>query len=121
MKRSHLVTTLALAPVLASAADISGTWKLDNTFNGRVSVINCTLVQKDEALSGSCKPDVEGMAASNLTGTIKGSDAKWGYDLVFNGRPARVDFEMKLVADGSLEGTLLRNGSGSPIKGTRKP
>jgi len=121
MKLMHFAAAAALVPALASAADISGSWKLENTFNGNVSVINCTLVQKDETLSGSCKPDVAGMEASQLTGTIKGSDAKWGYDLVFNGRPARVDYEVKLAADGSLAGTLLRNGSGSPIKGVRKP
>lgn len=121
MKFMQFVVGAAIAPALASAADISGTWKFDNTFNGNVSVINCTLVQAGAALSGSCKPDAQGMEASKLTGTIKGSEAKWGYDLVFNGRPARVDFEMKLAADGSLAGNLLRNGSGSPINGVRKP
>lgn len=120
MKLRNLLAAAAVVPVIASAAEISGTWALENTFNGRVSVVNCTLVQKGEALSGSCKPDVPGMEAANLTGTIKGSSAKWGYDLVFNGKPARVDYEVTLAADGSMAGTLLRNGSGSPIKGTRK-
>jgi hypothetical protein len=52
---------------------------------------------------------------------VKGSDAKWGYDLVFNGKPARVDYEVALATDGSLAGKLLRNGSFSPIKGVRQP
>jgi hypothetical protein len=121
MKLRHLIATVALVPGLALAADISGTWKFENTFNGNVSVVNCTLVQAGTALTGSCRPDIEGMEASKLTGTITGSDAKWGYDLVFNGQPARVDFEMKPAGDGSLSGNLLRNGSGSPIKGVRKP
>jgi len=121
MKRIHFAAVMALMPAMASAADISGNWKLENTFNGNVSVINCTLVQKGETLTGSCKPDVAGMEASPLTGRIKGSDAKWGYDLVFNGRPARVDFEVRLAPDGTLSGNLLRNGSGSPIKGIRRP
>jgi hypothetical protein len=121
MKLAHLVAVAAFAPALASAADFSGTWKLDNTFNGKVSVVNCTLVQKGDALTGSCKPDVPGMEASKLTGTVKGSNAKWGYDLVFNDKPARVDYEVALAADGSITGNLLRNGSGSPIKGARQP
>jgi hypothetical protein len=120
MKLAHLAALTALAPALASAADFAGNWKLDNTFNGRVSVVNCTLVQKEDKLTGSCKPDLPGMEASNLTGTIDGSKAKWGYDLVFNGSPARVDFEVTLAADGTMSGNLLRNGSGSPIKGTRQ-
>jgi polyisoprenoid-binding protein YceI len=121
MKIALFVAAAALAPALASAADFAGTWKLDNTFNGKVSVVHCTLVQKGDALTGSCKPDLPGMEPSNLTGTIKGTTAKWGYDLVFNGKPARVDYEVTLAADGSLSGNLLRNGSASPITGARQP
>jgi hypothetical protein len=121
MKLKHLLLVAALTPAFAAAADLSGTWKFDNTFNGKVSSIHCTLVQKEDALTGSCKPDIEGMAASKLTGTVKGPAAKWGYDLEFNGKPARVDFDVTLAADGSLSGSLLRNGSGSPIKGVRQP
>jgi len=121
MKLVSLIAAAAFAPALASAADFSGTWKFDNTFNGKVSSLHCTLVQKGDALTGSCKPDIEGMAASDLTGTAKGPTAKWGYSLEFNGKPARVDFDVTLAADGSLSGNLLRNGSGSPIKGMRQP
>jgi hypothetical protein len=126
MKFVRLVAAATLAgavfaPALASAADFSGTWKLDNSFNGKVAVVHCTLVQAGDALSGSCKPDVAGMEASKLTGMAKGSAAKWGYDLQFNGKPARVDYEVTLAADGSLSGSLLRNGSASPITGVRQP
>jgi hypothetical protein len=118
MKLVHLIAAAAFAPAFAAAADFSGTWKLDNTFNGKVSVVSCTLVQAADALTGSCKPD--GMEATRLTGKVDGAKAKWGYDLVFNGKPARVDFEVTL-ADGKLSGNLLRNGSGSPITGVRQP
>jgi hypothetical protein len=111
---------VALAPAVATAADFSGSWKLDNTFNGQVSAIHCTLLQAGDALTGSCQPDLPGMEAAKLTGTVKGSQAKWGYDLVFNGKPARVDYEVTLAADGSVSGKLLRNGSDSPIKGARQ-
>ena len=121
MKMSHFIAAAAFAPTLASAADFSGTWKLDNEFNGRVSAIFCTLVQEKNELTGSCRPDIEGMEAAKLKGTVEGSKAKWGYDLVFNGQPARVDYEVTLAADGSMSGDLLRNGSKSPIKGARKP
>jgi hypothetical protein len=61
------------------------------------------------------------MAASNLTGTVTGSAAKWGYDLEFNGKPARVEYAVTLAADGSISGNLLRNGAASPITGVRQP
>jgi hypothetical protein len=120
MKRAYLFAAAAMIPVIASAADFSGNWKLDNTFNGKVSVVNCTIAQAGDTLTGNCKPDIPGMEASKLTGTVKGSNAKWGYDLVFNNKPARVDFEVVLAADGTLTGKLLRNGSDSPITGTRQ-
>jgi hypothetical protein len=116
----HLVAIAAFVPALAPAADFSGNWKLDNEFNGQVSAILCTLVQTGNELSGSCRPDIEGMEASMLKGTVQGSQAKWGYELVFNGKPARVDYEVTLAADGSLSGKLLRNGSGSPITGRHR-
>ncbi len=121
MKLAHLAGVAAFAPALASAADFSGTWRLDNTFNGAVTAIYCTIVQEGDELSGSCRPDVPGLAAEKLTGTVDGSDARWGYDLVFNGNPARVDYEVTLADDGSVSGNLLRNGSGSPIEGRREP
>jgi hypothetical protein len=121
MKLAYFIAAAALAPALASAADFSGTWKLDNVFNGQTAVIHCTVVQTGDALSGTCKPDVNDMAASKLAGTVKDSTANWGYDLEFNGKPARVDYEVTLAADGSLSGKLLRNGSASPIAGKRQP
>lgn len=45
----------------------------------------------------------------------------WKLDKEFNGKPARVDYEVKRVADGMLSGSLLRNGSASPIRGARQP
>ncbi|MEJ0099442.1 MAG: hypothetical protein WDO12_06755 [Pseudomonadota bacterium] len=109
-------------PALAAAADLSGTWKFDNTFNGKVSSIHCTLVQKDDALTGSCKPDIEGMAASKLTGTVKGAAAKWGLRPRIQRQARARGFRPHAgQRNGSLSGNLLRNGSGSLIKGVRQP
>lgn len=121
MKFMAFVAAAAFTPGFAAAADFAGTWTLDNTFNGKVSVVHCTLVQSGDALTGSCRPDLPGMEASKLAGTVKGPTAKWGYDLMFNGKPARVEYEVTLSADGSISGSLLRNGSGSPITGVRQP
>jgi hypothetical protein len=120
MKLSQLVCMVALAPGAAFAADFAGTWKLDNLFNGATSTITCTLVQADNKLTGSCRPEIPGIAASDLIGTVDGSSAKWGYDVVFNGNAARVDYVVELGADGTLKGDLLRNGSPSPITGTKR-
>ena len=121
MNVTRLLVLTALAPSAAfAAADFAGTWRIDNLFNGASAIIICTLVQTGNALSGNCKPDIPGMAGSDLAGTVDGSSAKWGYDLVFNGNAARVDYVAELSADGTLKGSVLRNGSPSPITAVKQ-
>jgi len=120
MRVKQLIALVVLAPSAAFAADFAGTWRIDNLFNGASAIIMCTLVQSGNALSGNCKPDIPGMAGSELIGTVDGTSAKWGYDLVFNGNNARVDFVAELAADGTLKGNVLRNGSPSPITGAKQ-
>jgi hypothetical protein len=120
MKRKTLAALAAFAPGAAWAADFSGTWRIDNVFNGASAIITCTLVQNGNALTGSCKPEIPGIAASDLTGAVEGSSARWGYDIVFNGNPARVDYVAELGADGTLRGNVLRNGSPSPITAVKQ-
>ena len=120
MKIKLLVLLIAGAPCVAYAADFSGTWRITNVFNGSPSTITCTIVQQGNALAGSCRPEIPGIAASDFSGTVDGSNAKWGYDVVFNGNPARVDYVAELAADGTLTGNLLRNGSPSPITAVKQ-
>ncbi len=120
MKMKRLAVLTTLVPSFAFAADFSGTWRIDNLFNGASAIIMGTLAQFGNALTGTCKPDLPGMAGSQLTGTVDGSSAKWGYDVVFNGNNARVDFVAELAADGTLKGDVLRNGSPSPITGIKQ-
>ncbi|HUQ50611.1 MAG TPA: hypothetical protein VM692_00230 [Gammaproteobacteria bacterium] len=120
MKLKHVVILSAFAPGAALAADFSGTWRVDNLFNGAHAIITCTLAQSGNELSGSCKPDIPNIAPSELKGTVDGSSAKWGYDVVFNGNAARVDYEAQLDADGTLKGNVLRNGSPSPITAVKQ-
>ena len=120
MRLATLTVVVVLAPGAAWAADFSGTWRIDNLFNGATAIITCTLVQAGSALTGSCKPEIPGIAPSELKGTVDGSSAKWGYDVVFNGNAARVDYVAELGADGTLKGNVLRNGSPSPITGVKQ-
>jgi hypothetical protein len=120
MKLTRLWVLVTVAPSAAWAADFSGTWRIDNVFNGASAIITCTLVQAASALTGSCRPEIPGVAASDLTGTVDGANAKWGYDVVFNGNAARVDYVAELAADGTLKGNVLRNGSPSPITAVKQ-
>ena len=120
MRLAQLIAAVALVPGAAWAADFSGTWRIDNLFNGASAIITCTLVQAGNALTGRCKPEIPGIAPSGLTGTVDGSSAKWGYDVVFNGNKARVDYVAELAPDGTLKGNVLRNGSPSPITAVKQ-
>jgi hypothetical protein len=120
MRLTRFAALAALTPGAAWAADFSGTWKIDNLFNGASAIITCTIVQAGNTLSGSCKPQIDGIAATDLIGTVDGSSAKWGYDVVFNGNAARVDYVADLTPDGTLKGSVLRNGSPSPITAVKQ-
>jgi hypothetical protein len=120
MHVKQLAAIAALAPSAAWAADFSGTWRIDNLFNGASAIIMCTLAQDGDVLSGTCKPEIPGIAGSELKGTVEGSRVKWGYDVMFNGTMSRVDYVADLAEDGTLKGSVLRNGSPSPLTAVKQ-
>jgi hypothetical protein len=99
---------LALGALLiadaAFAADFSGTWNISSKVGDNPVSIQCILVQHDDALTGTCKPAQ--FDPSTTTGTVSGTKATWGYDVVFNGNRNHVEYEATLGADGTLSGTL---------------
>jgi hypothetical protein len=88
----------------AFAADFSGTWNISSKVGDNPVSIQCTLVQRDNALTGTCKPAQ--FDPSPTKGTVSGTKATWGYDVVFNGNQNHVEYEATLAADGTLSGTL---------------
>ncbi|HEY5567652.1 MAG TPA: hypothetical protein VIM81_10455 [Gammaproteobacteria bacterium] len=115
MKNVLLVCVGSVAAAPALAADLSGTWKIDSSVGGAPVVVQCTLAQAGNALSGSCRPQVDGIPPSDLIGVVDGARAKWGYDVVFNGNPGRVDYEAEIGADGTLTGTMFLSGNPTPF------
>jgi len=88
----------------AVAADFGGTWNITATIGGNPAAIRCTLAQQGETLTGVCKPAQ--FDASEVFGSVAGANAKWGYDVVFNGNKNHVEYEATLGADGKLTGML---------------
>jgi hypothetical protein len=115
MKNVLLVCAGWSATAMVFAADFSGTWKIDSSAGGAPVVVQCTLAQAGNSLSGSCRPQVDGIPPSDLVGEVDGSRAKWGYDVVFNGNPGRVDYEGGIGADGTLTGTMFLSGNPTPF------
>jgi len=88
----------------ALAANFGGKWKVVATIGGNPSEIRCTLMQKRHKLTGACKPAQ--FDPSEVTGTVDGANAKWSYDVLFNGNKNHVEYEAVLGKDGKLAGTL---------------
>jgi hypothetical protein len=102
----------------ALAADFSGEWKITAVIAGNPSEIRCTLVQKRHRLTGTCKPAQFGPSAA--TGSVTGTQATWGYDVVFNGNQNHVEYVASLVAGGKLAGTLHLGQTPAPFTAVRE-
>lgn len=104
MKISPWALGAALLAQGAYAADFSGTWNISSKVGESPVAIECTLLQRGDALTGTCRP--QNFEPSDVAGTVAGSNATWGYDVVFNGNENRVEYEATLEDDGTLSGTL---------------
>ncbi len=92
--------------------DIAGNWLIHSQVgaDGPMIQVHCTLVQNRSALTGTCTPEMANPEASALKGSLTTSTARWGYDVVFNGNPGRVDFIATSLAADALSGTLSLSG-----------
>ena len=97
---------LALTPVAAFAADLSGAWKINGNFDsmGVTYSLTCTLTQTGAALAGPCKgPQGEDIKA---TGSFDGTTATISYDTTYQGTPVHLDYKGALQPDGTLKGAI---------------
>lgn len=126
MFNSKVLLLLLCCSLPAGAADsilpdIGGTWVISSSVGGQIPItVHCTLVQSGSALTGSCTPEMENPEASELMGGVDGTSASWGYDVVFNGNPGRVDFTATSVAGDALAGTLSLSGTEAPFTAVRE-
>lgn len=118
MIRIALVCVSLLFAGGALAADFGGTWNITATIGGNPSAIRCTLAQKGDALTGTCKPAQ--FDPSEVSGSVAGTNAKWSYDVVFNGNKNHVAYEAVLGADGKLTGLLHLGPMPVPFEAARE-
>jgi hypothetical protein len=118
MKRGPFAIGALLIADAAFAADFSGHWNISSKVGENPVSIECTIVQKGDALTGTCKPAQ--FDASAIMGTVAGSSAKWGYDVVFNGNQNHVEYDATLGADGTLSGTLHLGPTPTPFTAVKQ-
>ena len=96
---------LAAAAVSAAAADnvsVAGIWHIHDSIAGNESDSDCTFVQKDADLTGTCATE---KGTVTLTGKVDGKKVTWSYKSEFNGSPLTVNHEGTLSADNKMTGT----------------
>jgi hypothetical protein len=115
-------TQLPAARPSTSVADASGTWKIEGDVQGTPVLLQCVLVQKQQALSGTCTS--EGGKANVVTGEVTEQRLKWGFDADYQGQPLRVSMAATLASDSAtMQGDMAvapYNAEGG-FKGTRQP
>ena len=121
MKIIILAAALLIAPSLALAQDLSGSWTVSSSVGTTPITVNCTLVQTGEALSGSCAPATGTAGPTAFAGgMVMGSHATWGYDVTFRGQPSHVGFEADITSAAAMTGVLKLAGKPSPFTATKK-
>ena len=118
MKTLMLAAAAALlAPGLAAAQDLSGTWNLNLNIADMMIPVTCTFVQAGQALTGSCGgPDGKPAA---LTGTVDGAKLSWAYDTQFQDMPMHVAYKGDIKSDTAISGALDVPGASGTFTGTK--
>ena len=119
MKKLLLAAALALAPIAASAADISGDWTVNGAFDsmGVKYTLTCTFaVDAAGKLTGPCKGDQGDLTA---TGAVTGGNVEFAYDTTYQGTPVHLDYKGAVGADGSITGTVDTGGPQGTFTATK--
>lgn len=116
LKTLPLLATMATAVSAQNTPDLSGDWEIKSSVGGQTPItVNCTLIQNGNMLGGSCTPVMANPEPSELTGKLADGGASWGYGVVFNGNPGRVDFVADKVSASEISGTLSLSGTEAPF------
>lgn len=93
----------AQTPAQAPDAGLfSGKWKVHSFVSGNEYDTECTFVQKDNDLTGTCTTDD---GPSKLTGKVDGKKISWQYESEYNGGPLTLKYSGTLDA-GKINGDV---------------
>ena len=124
MKRLVIAAAAAAAlslPGLASAADLSGPWKLVVDVAGMTVHIGCDFKQSGADLSGTCNR-TDGDTPEKptaITGKVDGSTAAWSYSISFSDMPLKLDYTGTVKSDTAMDGKISVAGMDGTFTGTK--
>ena len=108
-------------PGLASAADLSGAWKLTVDVGGMTVHVACDLKQAGADLGGTCnRTDADNVEKPTpITGKVDGSTATWSYSVSFGDMPLKVDYTGTASSDTAMTGKISVAGMDGTFTGTK--
>ena len=108
-------------PGLASAADLTGAWKLVVNVAGMTVHIGCDFKQAGADLTGTCHR-TDGDAPEKpapITGKVDGSNAAWSYSISFGDMPLKLDYTGAIKSDTAMDGKISVAGMDGTFTGTK--
>ncbi|HBY62933.1 MAG TPA: hypothetical protein DEH78_24180 [Solibacterales bacterium] len=100
------VAVLPLALFAAGAAEppsFAGAWKIHSSISGNESDIECTLAQKDQEISGSCKSDRGPLA---VTGKANGAKLSFQFKTMYDGNELTIVYSGESPSPGKISGNV---------------
>jgi len=110
---------LVLAPSVAAAADLTGTWSLKVNVGDQAVPVTCNLTQSAAAIGGTCHRSDQDEKPAAVTGAVDGSAVKLAYDVDFQDMPLHIAYTGKLDSDTAMSGTLDVAGQSGTFTGTK--
>lgn len=108
-------------PGLASAADLSGAWKLTISVADMTVHVSCDLKQTGADLGGTCGRTDEGQVEkpAAVTGKVDGANASWSYSVTFGDMPLKLDYTGAATSDTAMSGKISVAGQDGTFTGTK--
>jgi hypothetical protein len=107
MKTILLVTLLAFAAGVLTAADLSGTWTADVVLDAGSGTATFVFKQSGETLTGTYEGT---FGKANVTGTVKGDKVEWSFDA---DQVGKCSYTGTLQGDSAAKGTVVYGAVGS--------
>ncbi|MBS1827496.1 MAG: hypothetical protein JST93_19430 [Acidobacteria bacterium] len=100
-----MLALLFFIAISASAQDsLSGKWQIQRSAAGRESTQQCTLSQKENALTGECSTD---RGAIRISGKVDGKNVTWTYKSDSEGGAVTVVYNGAIESASKITGTVL--------------
>lgn len=105
MKKSFVVALFACgsSTFALAAPNMTGNWAVHRNVVGNESDSTCTFVQKEAAITGSCKSESKDVP---VTGSVEGNKVTWSYTVDYQGSPLTMTYTATVDDSGKVAGSV---------------